>query len=171
MSNLPSGMLVLNPETKEYMLALPTSTTTPFPMIDHEKDTGAFVKAILLNREKLLGKQILGAANYWTPEQIVEEFKNAQPEVAKGAKAVEISPKMFTDGMAKTGAPEAIQDEMLENVQFIGDFGYYGGLSLDESLAVRISNLFLRFQAYTKIHLLCSHLVETRADIQITDCH
>ena len=39
-------------------------------------------------------------------------------------------------------APPAIQEEMLQNMQLMPMFGYYGGASLAESHSVRFSFLF-----------------------------
>jgi hypothetical protein len=73
------------------------------PLIDTETDTGKFVKGILLNREKVLGKQILGATDYYTPTQIIETFKAAKPTDSKDAVAIEIPGEVFKGFLAKTG--------------------------------------------------------------------
>ena len=132
-------MLRPHPETHEWTLALPIPVDSPtIPLIDTEEDTGKFVKGILLNREKTLGKQIYGAHTYYSMEQIVEEFKAVKPEAGKGAKAVEIPPEVFKGFMAQGGMPEVVQEEMLQNMQLLPMCGYYGGASLDESHSVRI---------------------------------
>lgn len=136
MSNIPGKMLRPSPVTGAYTLALPIPTTSPMPLIDTETDTGKFVKGILLNREKVLGKRILGAADYYTPTQIVDTFKASKPADSKDAVAVEIQGEVFKGFLAKTGAPPAIQEEMLQNMQLMPQFGYYGGESLAESHSV-----------------------------------
>ena len=108
------------------------------PLIDTEADTGKFVKGILLNREKVLGEQILGATDYYTPVQIIETFKALKPTHSKDAAAVEIPGDVFKGILGKTGAPPAIQEEMLQNMQLMPQFGYYGGASLAESHSVSI---------------------------------
>ena len=138
MSNFPGKMLRPNPNNGAFTLALPMPTSSPIPLLDTESDTGKFVKGILLNREKTLGKQILGATDYYTPNQIVEIFKDSKPVDSVGAAAVEISGDMFKGFLAKTGAPAAIQEEMLQNMQLMPQFGYYGGASLAESHLVRL---------------------------------
>ena len=146
MSNFLGQFLRQDPETKEYALPLPIPTTAPIPMLDQKADAGKFIKAILLNREKTLGKRILGAADYYTVEQIVEEFKALKPEASKGAKAVEVRVDDFRAGMISGGAPEVLADEMTENMLLMDQFGYYGGADLGESHSVRCSSLFLSFQ-------------------------
>ena len=140
MSNLPGKMVRPSPVTGAYTLALPIPTSSPMPLIDTETDTGKFVKGILLNREKALGKQILGATDYYTPTQIIETFKASKPIDSKDAVAVEIPGEVFKGFLGKTGAPPAIQEEMLQNMQLMGmsEFGYYGGASLAESHSVSL---------------------------------
>ncbi|MCJ1258052.1 hypothetical protein MMC24_005881 [Lignoscripta atroalba] len=136
MSNFLGQFLRQDPETKEYALPLPIPTTAPIPMLDQKADAGKFIKAILLNREKTLGKRILGAADYYTVEQIVEEFKALKPEASKGAKAVEVRVDDFRAGMISGGAPEVLADEMTENMLLMDQFGYYGGADLGESHSI-----------------------------------
>jgi hypothetical protein len=108
------------------------------PLINTEDDTGKFVKGILLNRERALGKRVFGATDYYTPAQIIETLKATKPTDTEGAVAVEIPGEVFKGFLAKTGAPPAIQEEMLQNMQLMGipEFGYYGGASLAESHSV-----------------------------------
>jgi hypothetical protein len=58
MSNLPGGALRQSPEDNAWTLALPLPGAAPMPLFDTANDAGKFVKGILLNREKVLGKRI-----------------------------------------------------------------------------------------------------------------
>lgn len=87
---------------------------------------GKFVKAIIKNREKLLGAHVFGAADYYTPEQILATYEEV---TGKKTKYAQVSNEQY-----KGFLPEAIAEEMLENHLFIEDPGYYNGASLDESL-------------------------------------
>jgi len=138
MSNLPGKMIRPSPQTNVYTLAMPIPTTSPVPLLDTENDTGKFVKGMILNQAKVEGKRILGATAYYEPARIIEEFKAAKPEDTKGAVAIEIPGEAFKGFLAKTGAPPAIQEEMLQNMQLMADggFGYFGGESLDFSLSI-----------------------------------
>ncbi|KAI9870346.1 MAG: hypothetical protein M1830_004352 [Pleopsidium flavum] len=136
MSNIPGKAFRPDPETNAYTLALPIPTTSPIPLFDAEDDTGKVVKGILLNREKTLGKRIFGAEAYYTPGQVVEEFKVLKPESSKGAKAVQIPHEVFRESLAQIGAPEIIQEEMVQAMLFMPEFGYYGNESLDESHSI-----------------------------------
>jgi len=111
-----------------YVLAYPVSKTARFPLIDTAADVGKFVKAIIKNREKLLGKRVLGATDYYTPERIVAEFEEV---TGKKTSYVQVTPEQY-----KAAMPAAIATEFLENHLFIEDPGYFNGDSLEESLAI-----------------------------------
>jgi len=138
MSNLPGKMIRPSPVNGKYTLAMPIPTTSHVPLLDTDADTGKFVKGMLLNQAKVEGKRILGATAYYSPTQIIEQFKAAKPIDSEGAVAIEIPGEAFKGFLAKTGAPPPIQEEMLQNMQLMADggFGYYGGESLDFSLSV-----------------------------------
>lgn len=131
MSNLSGGML--RQDGDKYVLAFPTSDKAQVPLFD-TVDTGKFVKGILLNRDETLGKRVLGATKYYTPTEIVNEFKEV---TGKEAVFVTIDQKTFSAGMASTGAPDFVQLEMYENMRLLDTYGYYGGESLDWSHKVR----------------------------------
>lgn len=136
MSNVPGGMMRQLPPNNDWTMGLPIPTSSPVPLLDTADDTGKFVKGILLNREKALGKRIYGATDYYTVEEIVKEFKEVFPEAGKTAKAVELPHEVFKGALAKGGMPEESQEELLENMRLMHEFGYYGGASLDESHSV-----------------------------------
>lgn len=142
MSNLPGSAFQKTPDGK-WTLSLPIPSDSPIPMFDAGNDTGKFVKAMFLNEAKVLGKHVNGATAYYTPAQIVDEFKELFPSVAKDAAYVQISGETFKGAMAATGAPEFVQEEMLQNMRLMPEFGYYGGESLDFGHGV--SFLFLFF--------------------------
>ena len=137
LSNLTSQIRP-NPQSEahEYLLALPMPPDTPLPLFDAADDTGKFVKAILLHGKEVLGKRVYAATAYYTPEEIAQEFAAVKPVAGKGAHFVQIPPDMFKGFLAQAGLPEAAQEEMLQNMQFMHDYGYYGKDSLDDSLKV-----------------------------------
>jgi hypothetical protein len=86
---------------------------------------GKFVKGILKNRDTTLNKHILGAENYYTPEQIRSGLETA---TGKKTHYAQITTEQY-----KGFLPEFIAEEMLENHQFIDVPGYYNGADLKES--------------------------------------
>ncbi|KAL1615331.1 hypothetical protein SLS54_009112 [Diplodia seriata] len=109
-------------------LAYPVSAKARFPLVDIAEDTGKFVKAIIKNRDKLLGGQVYGAADYYTPEQILAEYEEV---TGKKTRFVQVSNEQY-----KGFLPEKIAEEMLENHLFIEDPGYYNGADLKDSLGL-----------------------------------
>jgi uncharacterized protein YbjT (DUF2867 family) len=147
MSNIPGQSL--NNMQGPYSFALPIPTDSPMPLFDTERDTGKFIKAILLHREQTLGKQILGATDYYTPEQIIADFQAVKSQEGQGGKAIQVPEAAFKKVLAGKGLPEPVQDEMLENMLLMPQFGYYGGASLKESHAVSFYECTSEFLACT----------------------
>ena len=117
----------------------------PVPLFATEADTGKFVKAIFLKKNETLGKQILGATAYTTPAEILNAFKAQYPEAGKDASYSELPHQVFKEIVGSTGAPEHIQEELLQNMRLLPEFGYYGGEALEPSLSV-CSDLILTIQ-------------------------
>jgi hypothetical protein len=136
MSNLPGGMFRQLPPNNDWTLGLPIPTSSPVPLLDTADDTGKFVKGMLLNREKVLGKRIYGATDYYTLDEIVKEFRELYPEAGKNAKAVQLPHEVFKGALAQSGMPEENQEELLQNMRLMNEFGYYGGAKLNESHSV-----------------------------------
>ena len=136
MSNLPGRMLRPNSQTGGYTLALPTPTTSPIPVFAAELDTGKFVKSILMNRDKTLGKRFYSATAYMSPKKLIEEFAEVYPETGKTAKALGLLHGVFKGILGKTGMSEPIQEEMLQNTRLMNEFGYYGEEKLEASQVI-----------------------------------
>lgn len=134
MSNIPGQSL--NNMQGAYNFSLPIPTDSPIPLLDTEADTGKFVKGILLHREKVLGARIYGATAYYTPEQIIADFQAVKPVAGQGGAARELPVDMFKKILGTKGLPEFLQEELLQNMQLMPQFGYYGGASLDDSHSI-----------------------------------
>ena len=135
MSNLP-GQSLRDMGDGNWALAMPNPADAPIPFFDAEADTGKFVKAMFLNHEKVQGKRIYGATAYYTPAQIVDQFKEVFPNTGKKTSFAQLPGDVFKSIMAGTGAPEPIQEALLQNFRLLSEFGYYGGDKLDYSLGV-----------------------------------
>ncbi|CAD6442183.1 3f8367d9-64e3-4ab1-ae21-f3ffc836c92d [Sclerotinia trifoliorum] len=141
MSNLPGYHLQQMPDDKKWKIILPCPASTQVPLVATAEDTGKFVKGILLNREKVLGKQILGATNYATFSEILNEFKEQYPIAGEGAEFVQISYEAYRDNLASEGRSAFIQDDLVDNMMWISESGYYGGATLDESHSLLVDKL------------------------------
>lgn len=137
MSNFPGTSFREMPDGK-WGFALPLPDNAPIPIFDAEEDTGKFVKAMFLNEQKVLGKRVYGATAYYTPAEMVQDFRELSPSVGKDAGFSQLPNGVFKGIMASTGAPEVIQEEMLQNMRLMAEFGYYGGDKLDFSFGVSL---------------------------------
>lgn len=139
MSNFP-GRFLRETSPGKWTIALPIPDSTRIPLIDIKNDTGKFVKAIFKKKDATLGKRIYGATAYYTPHSMLEQLKEVYPGV-KEVSFSELPSDVFKGMLGSGGAPEALQEEMLEMFEFFAGpepgLGYYGGDSLDSSTAVR----------------------------------
>ncbi|KAI9648249.1 hypothetical protein NHQ30_002881 [Ciborinia camelliae] len=141
MSNIPGQMLAQMPPDNKWKLALPIPASAPVPLFATAEDTGKFVKAILLNREKVLGKRIYGATSYYTLTKVLNEFKEQFPVSSEGAENVELPHDVYKGILGSFGMNGEAQEELLQNMRLINEFGYYGGDSLEESQSILVDKL------------------------------
>jgi hypothetical protein len=111
-----------------YTLTFPVSKDAMFPLFDAAEDSGKFVVAAMKTTPS--GKRIFEATDYYTPTRIVDEFSEVK---GVQAKFVQVTPEQYTSHL-----PPAVAQEFLENHLLIDSPGYYGGESLDGSLAVSL---------------------------------
>ncbi|KAF9877500.1 FAD binding domain-containing protein [Colletotrichum karsti] len=126
MSNFTALQMIRKGDDGVYTLSYPVSDQARFPLIDTESDVGKFVVAAIRNKSTVIGKQVLAAAEYYTPTRIVSGF---QEVTGKAARFVPIDAETY-----KSFLPGPLADEMLENHLFIEEPGYYAGKDLKESL-------------------------------------
>ena len=110
--------------------------TTPIPFFDAADDTGKFVKAMIMKREQVLGKQIFAATDYYMVQEVPETFARVKPDAGKGAQFLSVDKDTYKGFLAQAGMPGFAQEELYENMAFMNEFGYYGKHSLEESHAV-----------------------------------
>jgi hypothetical protein len=132
MSNIPGSAFRRTPPNNAWTFSLPITPSAQIPLFD-PADTGKYVKAAVLHREELLGKRILGATEYLTAAQVVEKFQEAFPEAGKDASFYDISAEKYKEILMGNGIPEFAAQELLENMQLLEKFGYYGGEGLEET--------------------------------------
>jgi hypothetical protein len=136
-SNLPNQQIIKTPNG--YIVPSPADADSKWPMFDAANDTGKFVKAIFLNKEKTLGKDIYGAEKYYTPIEVAKAFEEAFPVDGKGTQYVPVKGEDFINTMKGNGMPDKIAEEMLENMYLLNkEYGYYAGADLKESLSVSL---------------------------------
>lgn len=119
-----------------YNFTLPVKTDTPIPLLDTVADSGKFVAGMLKNWEKVKGKGIYAATDYYTPDSIIKTFQEVKPQDGQGGQALALTSEQFKGALAGAGMPDFIQQELLENMLMMQDFGYYGGADLKESHSI-----------------------------------
>lgn len=130
MPNFPGQMLRPYPPQNNWTLGLPIPGSAPIPLYN-PADTGKYIKAAVLNREKMLGRRILAATEYKTAQEVVDIFKRVFPVAGKTATYFELPKEVFHKAMTDSGSPDFVSTEMYENMRLMADFGYYGGESLE----------------------------------------
>ncbi|ESZ98132.1 putative NmrA-like family domain-containing protein 1 [Sclerotinia borealis F-4128] len=141
MSNIPGQMLRQLPPDNKWKLAFPIPSSAPIPLLATVEDTGKFVKGILLNREKVLGKRIYGATKYYTLTEILKEFKEQFPVASEGSENVQLPHDVYKGILKSVGLNDEAQEELLQNMRLLNEFGYYGGDSLEESQSILVDKL------------------------------
>ena len=135
-------------EPHDYTLALPMPPETPIPFFDPVDGTGKFVKAMLMKRDEVLGKEILAAGQYYNVGDVPKIFAQVKPEAGKGAQFVTVDKDTYKGMLASFGMPEFAQEELYENMNFMNEFGYYGKKSLEPSLALLDGEKLTTFAEY-----------------------
>ncbi|PVH69716.1 putative NmrA-like family domain-containing protein 1 [Cadophora sp. DSE1049] len=124
-----------------YAIHMPFPGSALAPVIDTQEDTGKFVKGILLNREKTLGKQILAAEKYYSFDEIVADFREVFPNAGKTARFTQIPDDMYRGFIQSIGMSAVVAQELLENMKLMDQFGYYGKEPLDFSHSILVDKL------------------------------
>ncbi|RPB04424.1 hypothetical protein L873DRAFT_1786236 [Choiromyces venosus 120613-1] len=103
------------PSLSPPILSYPLPATSLHPLSDADRDTGTSVAGILLNRARLLGKEVYGATDYYTPVQITHAFPPQGQYV------------LVEDEVFRSFLLEGIAAEILETFKYMAEFGYFEG--------------------------------------------
>ncbi|PYI02582.1 NmrA-domain-containing protein [Aspergillus sclerotiicarbonarius CBS 121057] len=106
----------------------PGSVHTTVPIIDPTADLGKFVKGILLNPEKSLGRSFNIAGRSYAVEEVIAVAKGLDVDIVYHT----VDKASFKAGIASKGLPEVVQEDMSQLVQYTQEYGYFGGASLEE---------------------------------------
>lgn len=93
------------------------ATETHIPLLDVRADTGKFVMGLLEAGESANGVKVQGVSEWNTPGKVVEQL-NAT--TSKGVVFKQIPPDVFSSFL-----PEAVRDDLTENMLIIRDHSYY----------------------------------------------
>ncbi|KAM0544512.1 hypothetical protein ACHAPJ_011806 [Fusarium lateritium] len=101
-----------------FVITRPVAPSAILPLVDIAGDTGKFVAPILAEPEKYQGKRFAGATKLYTMEEQAAIISKATNKTVKYVQAPADVYRSFL--------PPALQDELVEMMQFQEEFGYYG---------------------------------------------
>lgn len=127
--DFPNSLLHPHPTApKTFKISIPNPMTLKFPLISVKEDTGKYVKAILLNMEELLGKQVYAGEKEYEIGEIIEIMKS---EGSLDVVFEQCSDEEFRAGLATAGLPEFMQQDMSDNMKYIAEYGFANGEGLE----------------------------------------
>jgi uncharacterized protein YbjT (DUF2867 family) len=97
--------------------------TTRIPLFDPADDAGLFVCAILLHGSATIGKRVLAATGYFTPDEIAQTYGEVTGE--------ETVTNQITFEQFSGDLPPAVAEELTGNFQLVESPGYYVGEPAD----------------------------------------
>ncbi|KAI1323451.1 hypothetical protein F5Y16DRAFT_345524 [Xylariaceae sp. FL0255] len=100
----------------QYAVVMPLKNTTMFPIIDAEKSTGPFVRALV--EDEPAGKKLLAYDSYLSVDEMI----------ATWSKVTGKSAQFMGLDMATINKMAGIPFEVLEGPAFMGEFGYMDGI-------------------------------------------
>lgn len=109
--------------TRSYKLSIPIPSTSRIPVISAASSTGLYVKSILLNRERVLGKEVFAAEGWYSFDDLIKVFKE---EAGLDIVFEQCSEVEYKAAFASKGLPEFFQEDMVENMKWTSDWGFFG---------------------------------------------
>lgn len=124
MSLIPSWLTRTSAPHKPaaYTISLPIALTTRIPLISAASSTGVYVKSLLTHREKVLGRQISAAQEWYLLEEIVEIVRE---EAGLDVVFRRCSGEEYVAGLAVGGMPKFFQGAILENMRWSEEWGFF----------------------------------------------
>ncbi|RAK97313.1 NmrA/HSCARG family protein [Aspergillus ibericus CBS 121593] len=106
----------------------PGSVYTRVPIIDPTAELGKFVKGILLNPQRSLGRSFNIAERSYSLVEIIAVAKGLGVDIVYQT----VDKASFKAGIASKGLPEVVQEDLLQLVQYTQEYGYFGGSGFEE---------------------------------------
>ncbi|OKL61194.1 hypothetical protein UA08_03154 [Talaromyces atroroseus] len=115
-----------------YGLCFPGTSNwkTTLPIIDPSADLGKFIKIVLLNPDKTIGQSYNLAEKYYTLDKVSSILQQRGLKIAP----IPVELETFKSGLAAKGVPEFFQTTMEHIIQYIIEYGYFGGEGIDAGL-------------------------------------
>ena len=126
MENQPKALFQLDSETNKYIFSLPCPPDTLLPVLDCSTDFGKFVTPILLEADRLCHERVLAATEYLSLEELVSIYNENKAKSWREA---------IYRVKGATSLGSQLHDPRPDGGLFLAT-GYFGGASLEPSLAV-----------------------------------
>ncbi|PWY82132.1 nmrA family transcriptional regulator [Aspergillus heteromorphus CBS 117.55] len=123
------ALLPTTPPSYGLFFPEPATVNTNIPLIDPSADLGKFVKGILLNPEASLGQQFNIGEKFYTVQEIIDAAKNLGVEISFKT----LDRDIYKAGLAEQALPEFFQEDMTQMVQFLSEYGFFGGAGIEEA--------------------------------------
>ncbi|KUJ17377.1 NAD(P)-binding protein [Mollisia scopiformis] len=121
-----------------HTLKLPTPTTSTWPLISCSVDVGKYVKSILLNRDSMLGRQILAGEREYTVEETAEVLRKVG---GLDVRAEQVTEGEYRKLLEEKGWPAFLRDDMVANIGFIEEWGFFGGEGVERDHGILTEKL------------------------------
>ncbi|KAK0124013.1 hypothetical protein ONS95_009000 [Cadophora gregata] len=133
MEQLPLMLVPTSSNTQSYKLFAPISTSLKIPLISVQADTGKYVRSIILNREKMLGKVVMGGVKEYTVQEAAKIMAAiGGVDVVDDTCTYEEYQKMLMG----FGLPEFVAADMTENMKYFTEYGFFGGQNVEDDHSV-----------------------------------
>lgn len=118
---IPPLLIPVGPKTYTFMFPMPLNCK--IPLISVKKDTGTYVRDIIINREKLIGNTIAAGEGEYSLLEVVDIVAKAGGLTVN---PIEVTDEQYRGAMAADGMPPHVVDDMALMMQFIKEYGFYG---------------------------------------------
>jgi len=143
--------------SKSYKLITPMSTNSKIPLISVRADTGKYVKSIIQNRDKMLGKTIMAGVKEYSVEEAVHVLAETG---GLDVVAEKCAYGEYKDMLVAFGMPEFVADDMTENMKYFEEYGFFGGGKVENDHSVSPQSCIF----------LCLVQVASAADVPFRSC-
>ncbi|KAL8291882.1 hypothetical protein RQP46_002140 [Phenoliferia psychrophenolica] len=104
----------------DWIMSLPASESTKLPILNTERDFGAYVRAVIESPKLGAGSEVLAAPAYVTLQEVVQIWSKVTG---------------LTIRYKELPAAQDHGNERVQMLQFFGEFGYFAGKDLGLSQA------------------------------------
>lgn len=125
-----------SPNSKTYKMPVPAPITTRVPLISTKSSTGVYVKAILQNHAQVLGKEILGAQDWYSFEEIAAVMRE---EGGLDVVVEQCSEEVYLAGLAARGLSVDFKDDPAQATKWTSEWRLFDKKKRDIDTGYKVS--------------------------------